>query len=65
MINLSVNLYSRCKVTTNYVSLQAFSLLFLQLVATIVPIGDKSPHLPQNLSYYDDYFIFLFKYLVD
>ena len=65
MINLCVNLYSRCKVTPYFVSLQAFSQLSLQLVATIVPIGDKSPHLPQNLSYYDDYFIFLFKYLVD
>ena len=50
MIDLCVNLYSRCEVTTYFVPLQTFSLLFLQLVATIAPTGDKSGNLPQYLS---------------
>ena len=38
------------KVTPYFVPLQTFSLLFLQLVATTVPTGDKSTSLILNLS---------------
>ena len=38
------------KVTPYFVSLQTFSLLFLQLVATTVPTGDKSTSLIINVS---------------
>ena len=56
-----MNLYSHCKVTPYFLPLQTFSHLFLQLVATTVPTGDKSRQLPQNLTYQDDYFIFFLK----
>ena len=49
------------KVTPYFVPLQTFSLLFLQLVATPVPTGDKSGKLPQNLSCQNDYYIFSLK----
>ena len=56
-----MNLYSHRKVTPYFVPLQTFWLLFLQLIATIVPIGDKSGQLPQNLTYHNVYFIFFLK----
>ena len=65
MIDLCVNLYSRCKVTPYFVLLQTFSLLFLQLVATNALQGDKLSQLPQNLSYEDDYFYFFPQKLPD
>ena len=53
-----------CKVTPYFAPLQTFSHLFLQLVATTIPTGDKSSKLPQNLTYQDDYFIFFLKILL-
>ena len=45
-----MNLYSHRKVTPYFAPFQTFWLLFLQLIATIVPIGDKSGKPHQNLS---------------
>jgi hypothetical protein len=38
------------KVTAISVSFQTFPSFFLQLIATTLPSGDKSPEPPQNLS---------------
>ena len=44
--------------------LQTFSHLFLQLIATTHPKGDKSSKHPQNLSCHNDSFIFFLKKLL-
>ena len=44
------NVWIWCKVTPYFVPLQTFSHLFLQLVATIVPTGDKSTSCILNVS---------------